>query len=131
MRRGKTQIRNAKRSALRAIDIFWITRLKPIRPSATDARIRAGQHAHSLPVVILTTSIEEQDIAQSYDQGANSYISKPEDFAWFAGSVGHLGLYWLLWRVSGRRTHRDGEDRYETRHRRNDGSVFAVEVCVQ
>lgn len=59
-------------------------------------RIRAGQHTHRLPVVILTTSREEQDVAQSYDLGANSYIRKPVDFTQFAKSVEHLGLYWLV-----------------------------------
>lgn len=59
-------------------------------------QIRADDHACRLPVVILTTSSEEQDIAQSYDLGANSYIRKPVDFKQFVESVSHLGLYWLV-----------------------------------
>jgi two-component system, response regulator len=59
-------------------------------------RIRAGQHTRRVPVVIMTTSKEEQDVAQSYDLGANSYIRKPVDFAQFAGAVEQLGLYWLV-----------------------------------
>lgn len=59
-------------------------------------RIRADQRTRRLPVVILTTSKEEQDVAQSYDLGANSYIHKPVDFTQFAQSVEHLGLYWLV-----------------------------------
>jgi CheY-like chemotaxis protein len=59
-------------------------------------RIRAGEHTRRVPVVIMTTSKEEQDVAQSYDLGANSYIRKPVDFAQFAGAVEQLGLYWLV-----------------------------------
>jgi two-component system, response regulator len=59
-------------------------------------RIRSDQRTRRVPVVILTTSKEEQDVAQSYDLGANSYIRKPVDFSQFAGSVEQLGLYWLV-----------------------------------
>jgi two-component system, response regulator len=59
-------------------------------------RIRADERTRRLPVVILTTSREEQDVAQSYDLGANSYIRKPVDFMQFVQSIEHLGLYWLV-----------------------------------
>jgi two-component system response regulator len=59
-------------------------------------QIRADDRTRRLPVVILTTSREEQDVAQSYDLGANSYIRKPVDFTQFAQAVEHLGLYWLV-----------------------------------
>ena len=59
-------------------------------------RIRADERTRRLPVVILTTSREEQDVAQSYDLGANSYIRKPVDFKQFVESVERLGLYWLV-----------------------------------
>jgi CheY-like chemotaxis protein len=59
-------------------------------------RIRADERTSRLAVVILTTSSEEQDIAQSYDLGANSYIRKPVDFKQFVEAVQHLGLYWLV-----------------------------------
>ncbi len=59
-------------------------------------RIRADERTSRLAVVILTTSSEEQDIAQSYDLGANSYIRKPVDFKQFVEAVRHLGLYWLV-----------------------------------
>lgn len=59
-------------------------------------QIRANERTSRLAVVILTTSSEEQDIAQSYDLGANSYIRKPVDFTQFVESVQQLGLYWLV-----------------------------------
>ncbi len=59
-------------------------------------QIRADDRTSRLPVVILTTSNEEQDVARSYDLGANSYIRKPVDFKQFSESVQHLGLYWLV-----------------------------------
>jgi len=59
-------------------------------------QIRADSRTSRLPMVILTTSKEEQDVAHSYDLGANSYIRKPVDFIQFAEAVEHLGLYWLV-----------------------------------
>lgn len=59
-------------------------------------RIRADQRTRRVPVVVLTTSKEEQDVAQSYDLGANSYIRKPVDFTQFIDSIEQLGLYWLV-----------------------------------
>lgn len=59
-------------------------------------QIRANSDTSRLPVIILTTSQEEPDVAQSYDLGANSYIRKPVDFVQFVEAVSHLGLYWLV-----------------------------------
>ena len=59
-------------------------------------RMRADQRTRRLPVVVLTSSKEEQDIVTSYDLGANSYIRKPVDFDQFIEAVRQLGLYWLL-----------------------------------
>jgi CheY-like chemotaxis protein len=59
-------------------------------------QVRADPRTSRLPVVILTTSKEELDVARSYDLGANSYIRKPVDFTQFAKAIEHLGLYWLV-----------------------------------
>jgi two-component system response regulator len=59
-------------------------------------RIRSDVRTRRLPVVILTSSDEERDIVESYEQGANSYIRKPVDFTQFIEAVQSLGLYWLV-----------------------------------
>lgn len=59
-------------------------------------RIRADARTRRIPVVILTSSREEQDIAAGYDLGVNSYIRKPVDFQQFTETVRQLGLYWLV-----------------------------------
>lgn len=58
--------------------------------------IRAEPRTKRLPVVILTTSKEEQDLVTSYELGANSYVRKPVDFDQFTEATRNLGLYWLL-----------------------------------
>jgi CheY-like chemotaxis protein len=59
-------------------------------------RIRSEKRTQFLPVVILTTSVEEGDRLDGYRLGANSYVRKPVDFAQFVDAVGRLGLYWLV-----------------------------------
>jgi two-component system, response regulator len=59
-------------------------------------RIRSDERTRLLPVVILTTSVEDMDRLQGYRLGANSYVRKPVDFAEFAQAVVQLGLYWLV-----------------------------------
>ena len=59
-------------------------------------RIRGEARTRRIPVVILTSSKEEQDVAASYDLGVNSYMRKPVDFTQFASAAEQLGLYWLL-----------------------------------
>ena len=59
-------------------------------------RIRSEESTKLLPVVILTSSSEDEDIMRSYEGGANSYVRKPVDFSEFASAVQRLGLYWLI-----------------------------------
>lgn len=59
-------------------------------------KLRATARTALLPVVILTTSKEEQDLVDSYRSGCNSYIHKPVDFLQFAEAMRQLGVYWLV-----------------------------------
>ena len=59
-------------------------------------QLRADERTKLLPVVILTSSNEEQDRLRGYDLGANSYVRKPVDFNQFIEAVRQLGLYWLI-----------------------------------
>jgi len=59
-------------------------------------RVRSDERTKLVPVVVLTSSDEESDLAQSYRLGANSYVRKPVEFGNFADAVSHLGLYWML-----------------------------------
>ncbi|MEA2735893.1 MAG: hypothetical protein QOE14_2344, partial [Humisphaera sp.] len=59
-------------------------------------QLRADPRTKRLPVVVLTSSKEEQDLITSYNHGANSYVRKPVDFTQFTEAVRQLGLYWLV-----------------------------------
>jgi two-component system, response regulator len=59
-------------------------------------RLRSDETTHLLPVVILTSSNEEQDRLNGYNLGANSYVRKPVDFTQFMEAIRQLGLYWLI-----------------------------------
>jgi CheY-like chemotaxis protein len=58
--------------------------------------LRANEHTKLIPVVVMTTSKEEDDLVRSYSYGANSYIRKPVDFNQFIDAVRQVGLYWLV-----------------------------------
>lgn len=58
--------------------------------------IRADKRTRRLPVVILTSSTEEEDLVRGYDLGCNSYVRKPVDFNQFTDAVRQLSLYWLV-----------------------------------
>ena len=59
-------------------------------------RLRGDERTRLLPVVILTSSKEQQDLVNGYRLGANSYVRKPIDFTQFIEAVRQLGLYWLI-----------------------------------
>jgi two-component system, response regulator len=59
-------------------------------------QLRSDERTKLLPVVVLTSSIEEQDVIRGYALGANSYVRKPVDFDQFVDAVKQLGLYWLV-----------------------------------
>lgn len=59
-------------------------------------KVRADERTRLLPVVVLTSSREDEDIVKSYSLGANSYVRKPVDFSQFIDAVRTLGLFWLL-----------------------------------
>ena len=59
-------------------------------------RIRADERTRRLPVVVFTSSSEEEDMIRSYDLGANNYVRKPVDFEQFLEATRQLGLYWLV-----------------------------------
>jgi two-component system response regulator len=58
--------------------------------------LRADERTRLTPVVILTSSKEDQDLVSGYKSGANSYVRKPVDFNQFLDAVRQIGLYWLL-----------------------------------
>jgi two-component system response regulator len=59
-------------------------------------RLRGDERTRRIPVVVLTSSSEDEDMLKSYDSGANSYVRKPVEFNSFADAVTQLGLYWML-----------------------------------
>jgi two-component system response regulator len=62
--------------------------------------VRADRRTSVVPIVVLTSSSEDQDVLRSYSLGVNSYIRKPVDFDQFVEAVRHLGLYWLVFNVA-------------------------------
>jgi two-component system response regulator len=60
------------------------------------AALRAEQRTANIPVVMLTSSDEHQDISRAYSSGANSYVRKPVEFSEFIEAAGQLGVYWLI-----------------------------------
>ena len=59
-------------------------------------RMRADPRTRLIPVVVLTSSSEDEDMLKSYQSGANSYVRKPVEFSSFANAVTQLGMYWML-----------------------------------
>lgn len=84
------------RPPLLPIIILMDLKLPKIGGLDTLKKIRKNETTKTIPIVILTTSDEEEDMMKSYRFGANSYICKPVDFNSFLHVVGQLGLYWLM-----------------------------------
>ena len=83
---------------LRDVPLLILLDLKLPKVSGIEVlrRLRGEPRTHSLPVVVLTASREERDIAEAYSLGVNSYIVKPVDFDQFSKVAEQLGYYWLL-----------------------------------
>lgn len=71
-------------------------RLPKVEGMEVLRRVKADERTRSIPVVVLTSSKEDRDVAESYHLGVNSFISKPVGFEEFSRTVKELGLYWLL-----------------------------------
>jgi two-component system response regulator len=70
--------------------------LPKVEGLAVLRQIRADERTRRAPVVILTSSSEQQDLVRGYDLGANSYVRKPVEFDEFVEAVRQLGVYWLV-----------------------------------
>lgn len=106
----KNNIRNdviVARDGVEALDVLMQQQLRPqvvlldLKLPRVDGfevlrRLRADARTQLLPVVILTSSKEEQDMVQGYRLGANSYVRKPVDFEQFLQAVQQIGVYWLV-----------------------------------
>ncbi len=75
--------------------IFLDLKLPKVSGLEVLRRLKSDPRTFAIPVVMLTSSREERDIAESYSLGVNSYIVKPVDYAKFGQAVADLGLYWL------------------------------------
>jgi CheY-like chemotaxis protein len=71
-------------------------RLPKVEGMEVLRQIKSDQRTRTIPVVVLTSSKEDRDVALSYQLGVNSFISKPVEFDEFAKTVSELGLYWVL-----------------------------------
>jgi CheY-like chemotaxis protein len=91
-REGAFEDRNGEQLRLVLLD------LKMPRLSGLDVlrRLKADEKARLIPVVVLTSSAEEQDVVESYKLGVNSYLVKPVAFADFTSVISHTGLYWAV-----------------------------------
>ena len=85
---------------LAAVEPFDLVVLDLMLPKVDGLEIlqkcKSDPRTKHIPIVVLTSSREEQDLARSYDYGVNSYVVKPVDFPQFMDAVRQLGLYWML-----------------------------------
>ncbi len=90
--RGAYATRSNQKPRLVLLDL----RLPKVNGLEVLKAIRANPETEMMPVVVMTSSTEEQDVIASYKNGANSFVSKPVDFDEFMKVVANLGLYWVL-----------------------------------
>ena len=91
-RRGKFSNGNAPRPGLILLDV----RLPKVDGFEVLKQLKGDSNHHSIPIVMLTTSARDEEIARGYAEGANSYVTKPVKFDEFAEKVKNIGLYWGL-----------------------------------
>jgi CheY-like chemotaxis protein len=91
-----TGIHAARDTRLKPVVVLLDLKLPKIDGVEVLRRLRADERTKLIPVVVLTSSKEEQDLINSYSFGCNSYIRKPVDFVQFVEAVRQLGLYWLV-----------------------------------
>ena len=101
MPRRDVEVSEADRARLDKINALLDERVRPALQMDGGglevlARVRADERTRKVPVVVLTSSREDADVAAAYRLGANSYIVKPVEFEAFMHAVGEVGLYWLL-----------------------------------
>jgi two-component system response regulator len=87
---GETELRANPKLILLDLKLPGVSGLEVLQAVKSDPRTRC------IPVVVLTSSTEEEDIIKTYQLGVNSFISKPVEFDDFMETVKNLGLYWLL-----------------------------------
>jgi CheY-like chemotaxis protein len=87
---------HADRPALQPVVVLLDLKLPKLDGFEVLKRMRSDPRTSLLPVVILTSSKEQQDLIDGYGLGANSYVRKPVNFEQFVEAVRQLGLYWLV-----------------------------------